>query len=156
MQSILNKISNLEKLIGNTPLIEITFKYKDRPLKIYSKIEYYNYTGSIKDRVALYIIKKAYLAGKIKEKDIVAEATSGNTGISFAAICTYLNHDVHIYMPDWLSTERIKLLESFNATLHLVSKEDGGFLKCISLIEQCSKLCSDIFLPSQFTNVDNI
>ena len=58
MQSILNKISNLEKLIGNTPLIEITFKYKDRPLKIYSKIEYYNYTGSIKDRVALYIIKK--------------------------------------------------------------------------------------------------
>ena len=156
MQSILNKISNLEKLIGNTPLIEITFKYKDRPLKIYSKIEYYNYTGSIKDRVALYIIKKAYLTGKIKEKDIVAEATSGNTGISFAAICTYLNHDVHIYMPDWLSTERIKLLESFNATLHLVSKEDGGFLKCISLIEQCSKLCSDIFLPSQFTNVDNI
>ena len=156
MQSILNKISNLEKLIGNTPLIEITFKYKDRPLKIYSKIEYYNYTGSIKDRVALYIIKKAYLAGKIKEKDIVAEATSGNTGISFAAICTYLNHDVHIYMPDWLSTERIKLLESFNATLHLVSKEDGGFLKCISLIKQCSKLCPDIFLPSQFTNVDNI
>ena len=47
MQSILNKISNLEKLIGNTPLIEITFKYKDRPLKIYSKIEYYNYTASI-------------------------------------------------------------------------------------------------------------
>ena len=76
MQSILNKISNLEKLIGNTPLIEITFKYKDRPLKIYSKIEYYNYTGSIKDRVALYIIKKAYLTGKIKEKDIVAALKS--------------------------------------------------------------------------------
>ncbi|MCQ2969840.1 MAG: PLP-dependent cysteine synthase family protein [Clostridium sp.] len=156
MQSILNKISNLEKLIGNTPLIEITFKYKDKLLKIYSKVEYYNYTGSIKDRVALYIIKNAYLAHKIKEKDIVAEATSGNTGISFAAICAYLNHDVHIYMPDWLSTERIKLLESFNATLHLVSKKDGGFLKCISLTQQCGKLCPDIFLPSQFSNKDNI
>ena len=92
MQSILNKISNLEKLIGNTPLIEITFKYKDRPLKIYSKIEYYNYTGSIKDRVALYIIKKAYLAGKIKEKDIVAEATSGNTYTKTKNFRKFLSH----------------------------------------------------------------
>ena len=59
MQSISNKINNLEKLIGNTPLIEISLKYKDRPLKVYSKLEYYNYTGSIKDRVAIYILKRA-------------------------------------------------------------------------------------------------
>ena len=54
------------------------------------------------------------------------------------------------------SLERIKLLESYNAKLHLVSKNDGGFLKCISLTEQCKANCSDIFLPQQFSNIDNI
>ena len=59
-------------------------------------------------------------------------------------------------MPDWISSERIKLLESYNAKLHLVSKNDGGFLKCISLTEQCKDNCPNIFLPQQFSNVDNI
>ena len=59
-------------------------------------------------------------------------------------------------MPDWLSPERIKLLESYNAKLHLVSKSDGGFLKCISLTEQCKANCPNIFLPQQFSNKDNI
>lgn len=153
--NISNKINNLEKLIGNTPLVEISFKYKGRELKIYSKIEHYNLTGSIKDRIAIYMIKKAYLDKRLKEKDIIVEATSGNTGISFAAIGTYLGHEVHIYMPNWLSTERIKLLESYNAKLHLVSKEDGGFLKCVSLAEDCSTNCPDVFLPGQFSNIDN-
>ena len=153
--NISNKINNLEKLIGNTPLVEISFKYKGRELKIYSKIEHYNLTGSIKDRIAIYMLKKAYLDKRLKEKDIIVEATSGNTGISFAAIGTYLGHEVHIYMPNWLSTERIKLLESYNAKLHLVSKEDGGFLKCVSLAEDCSTNCPDVFLPGQFSNIDN-
>ena len=153
--NISNKISNLEKLIGNTPLVQISFTYKGKPLKVYSKIEHYNLTGSIKDRIAIYMIKKAYSDKRLKENDIIVEATSGNTGISFAAIGAYLGHEVHIYMPDWLSTERMKLLESYNAKLHLVSKEDGGFLKCVSLAEECSKNCSDIFLPGQFSNVDN-
>lgn len=151
-----SKIANLERLIGNTPLIEISFKYKEKYLKIYSKVEYYNLTGSIKDRIAIYMIKKAYLDKRLKENDIIVEATSGNTGISFSAIGTYLGHEVHIYMPDWLSCERKKLLESYNAKLHLVSKEDGGFLKCISLAEEYSKNSPNIFLPGQFSNKDNI
>lgn len=156
MNNVLSKINNLEKLIGNTPLVEITFKYKNEKMKIYSKLEYYNYTGSIKDRIALYILKKAYINNKISEGDLILEATSGNTGISFSAIGTYLGHSVHIYMPDWLSSERIKLLESYNAKLHLISKKDGGFLKCLSLINECHANCPNIFLPNQFSNKDNI
>lgn len=152
---ILDRLNTLEKLIGNTPLVEILFKYKGKTLKIYSKIEHYNLTGSIKDRIAIYMIKKAYEDKRLKKSDIIVEATSGNTGISFAAIGTYLGHEVHIYMPDWLSCERKKLLESYNAKLHLVSKEEGGFLKCISLADECSKNCSGIFLPGQFSNIDN-
>ncbi|MDO5516809.1 MAG: PLP-dependent cysteine synthase family protein [Clostridium sp.] len=156
MISVLNKLNTLDHLIGNTPLIEINFKYKGKSAKIYSKLEYYNYTGSIKDRVALYMLKKAYIEKKLKANDIIIEATSGNTGISFAAIGTYLNHDVHIYMPDWLSSERMNLLKSFNAKLHLVSKKDGGFKKCISLTKDIAKNNKNIFLPNQFSNYDNI
>lgn len=156
MISVLEKFKQLDHLIGNTPLVEINFKYKGKPAKIYSKLEYYNFTGSIKDRVALYILKKSYIEQKFKDKDIIMEATSGNTGISFAAIGTYLNHEVHIYMPDWLSSERIKLLESFNAKLRLISKKDGGFNKCISIIKELAQKNKDIFLPNQFSNYDNI
>ena len=117
MKDIFSKINNLEKLIGNTPLVEILFKYKEKHMKIYAKLEYYNLTGSIKDRVAIYMLKRAYINKKINENDLILEATSGNTGISFAAVGTYLGHDVHIYMPDWMSLERIKLLESYNAKL---------------------------------------
>ena len=156
MKDIFSKINNLEKLIGNTPLVEISFKYKEKKMKVYAKLEYYNLTGSIKDRIAIYMLKRAYINKKINEDDLILEATSGNTGISFAAIGSYLGHDVHIYMPDWMSSERIKLLESYNAKLHLVSKNDGGFLKCISLTEQCKDNCPNIFLPQQFSNVDNI
>lgn len=156
MKDIFSKINNLEKLIGNTPLVEISFKYKEKKMKVYAKLEYYNLTGSIKDRIAIYMLKRAYINKKINEDDLILETTSGNTGISFAAIGSYLGHDVHIYMPDWMSSERIKLLESYNAKLHLVSKNDGGFLKCISLTEQCKDNCPNIFLPQQFSNVDNI
>lgn len=156
MISVINRLQTLEHLIGNTPLVQVNFKYKGKPAKIYSKLEYYNYTGSIKDRVALYMLKKAYVEKKLKENDIIIEATSGNTGISFAAIGTYLGNDVHIYMPDWLSSERMKLLQSFNAQLHLVSKNDGGFKKCISLTKDIAKDAKNIFLPNQFSNNDNI
>lgn len=156
MKDVFNKLNTLEKLVGNTPLVEISFKYKEKKMKVYAKLEYYNFTGSIKDRIAVYMIKKAYLNKKINEDDLILEATSGNTGISFAAIGSYLGHNVHIYMPDWMSSERIKLLESYNAKLHLVSKSDGGFLKCISLTEQCKANCPNIFLPQQFSNADNI
>ena len=60
MRDIFSKINDLEKLIGNTPLVEILFKYKEKNMKVYAKLEYYNLTGSIKDRVAIYMLKHAY------------------------------------------------------------------------------------------------
>lgn len=156
MDNYLKRLNHLENLIGKTPLIEIDFKYKNRNLKVYSKLEYYNYTGSIKDRVALYILKKAYKDNKLKNNHTIVEATSGNTGISFSAIGTYLGHPVHIYMPDWLSIERKNILKSFNSTLHLISKKDGGFKKCISLTKDIAITNKDIFLPNQFSNFDNL
>ena len=149
-----DKFKNIKKMIGSTPLLEINLKYKGENRKIYAKAEYYNLTGSIKDRVAFYILENAYKKGTIKENDIIAEATSGNTGIAFSALGSYLGHKVIIYMPDWMSKERINLMKSYGAEIRLVSKEDGGFLGSISMTEKLAEN-GGVFLPCQFSNEDN-
>ncbi|MBR5235977.1 MAG: cysteine synthase family protein [Clostridia bacterium] len=147
-------LNRIKPLIGNTPLLEIGYTYEGKKRRIFAKAEYYNLTGSIKDRVALYILEKAYEKGIIKPGDTVAEATSGNTGISFSALGRYLGHPVTIYMPDWMSRERIALMESFGATVRLVSAEEGGFLGSIQMTEDLAKE-GHVFLPRQFSNEDN-
>ena len=141
--------------IGNTPLIKIKYKYKGKEEEIYAKLEAYNLTGSIKDRVAYYIIKRAYEEGKLKKGMTIVEATSGNTGIALAAMGALFGNPVHIFMPDWVSKERIKLMEMYNATVTLISKEEGGFRKAIEEAEKYAKQ-NDAFLSNQFENENNI
>ena len=142
------------KLIGNTPMIKINYEYNRKQKSIYTKLEYYNLTGSIKDRVAYYIIENAKKRGELKEGMPIIEATSGNTGISLSALGTYYNHPVYIFMPDWASRERIELMKSFGAKVILISKEDGGFIKCV---EEAKNLAEEKqgFLSNQFANIDN-
>jgi len=153
-QTIANRLSAISPLIGNTPLLELSFTFRGQARKIYAKAEYYNLSGSIKDRVAYYILKKAYETGTIRPGDTIVEATSGNTGISFSALGRYLGHPVKIYMPDWMSQERINLMESFGATVRLVSHEEGGFLGSIKMTEEFAQK-NNAFLPCQFSNEDN-
>lgn len=144
----------VKPLVGGTPLLEIAVRFRGRERKIYAKAEYYNLTGSIKDRVAYHILKKAYESGEIHSQDVIAEATSGNTGISFSAMGSLLGHPVVIYMPDWMSRERIALMESYGARVHLVSHEEGGFLGSIRMTEELAAQ-GGVFLPRQFSNEDN-
>jgi cysteine synthase A len=150
-----DKIAGLSSLIGNTPLLAISFEYKGVERVIYAKAEFMNMTGSIKDRMALHILNKACETGVLKPGDQILEATSGNTGISFSAIGRALGHQVTIFMPDWMSAERINLIRSYGANIHLVSKEEGGFLGSISLSEQMGKNMPQSFLPRQFSNESN-
>ena len=142
------------KHIGNTPMIKITYKIENIIQYMYAKLESYNPTGSIKDRVAYYIITKAQERGELKEGMPIMEATSGNTGISLAAFGAYYKHPVYIFMPDWASSERVKLMQAFGANVTLVSREDGGFKKCL---EEAKKLAEQKqgFLANQFANKDN-
>lgn len=146
---------NIGKLIGNTPMIKIDYEYENRKGSIYSKLEYYNYSGSIKDRIASYIIQKERENGNLKEGQSIVEVTSGNTGISFSAIGALYGHEVHIFMPDWVSLERRKLIEMYGAHVHLVSKEEGGFKRALELAEEFS-LENGAYRPLQFDNVLNI
>jgi len=154
-ESYENKINDLTKMIGNTPLLEIRLKYKNEERKVYAKAEYYNLTGSIKDRMAFHILKKSYELGRLKPGDNIVEATSGNTGIAFSAIGRALGHKVTIFMPDWMSKERINLMKSFGAEIKLVSKEEGGFLGSISKADKLAEEFENVFLPHQFSNEDN-
>lgn len=143
------------KNIGNTPMIKIQYKYKERINFIYAKLEYYNLTGSIKDRVAYYMIQNAKKRGVLKEGQPIIEATSGNTGISLAALGAYYKHPVHIFMPDWVSKERIKIMESYNAKVTLVSREQGGFKRAIQEAKKLAQTTGG-YLANQFANQDNI
>ena len=142
------------KIIGNTPMIKINYEFKNNKKYIYAKLEYYNLTGSIKDRVALYMIKNAKKRGILKDDMPIIEATSGNTGISLSAIGKAYGHKVYIFMPDWVSIERRKLIKAYGAEVILYSKEEGGFLRCI---EEAKKLAiaKDGYLTNQFSNKDN-
>ncbi len=146
---------NLNSIIGNTPLIEITFLYKGEKRTLYAKYETFNMTGSIKDRMAYYIIRKSYADGVLKQGNEIVEATSGNTGIAFAAIGAALGHKVKIFMPDWMSEERKALISSFGADIQLVSKEEGGFVGSISMAEKYAEENENVFLPRQFENLYN-
>ena len=150
------KVHGLSSLIGNTPILAIKFKYKGEERVIYAKAENLNMTGSIKDRMAYHILNNAYNKGILKAGDMIIEATSGNTGISFSALGRALGHPVTIFMPDWMSSERINLIKSFGAKINLVSKEEGGFLGSIKMSEDLANENKNSFLPCQFSNCDNV
>ncbi|MEI6694698.1 MAG: cysteine synthase family protein [Bacteroidota bacterium] len=151
----MRKVQGLSSLIGNTPILAIRFRYKGEERLIYAKSENFNMTGSIKDRMAYFILNNAYKKGILHAGDMIIEATSGNTGISFSAIGRALGHPVTIFMPDWMSMERINLIKSFGAKINLVSKEEGGFLGSIKMSEDLAAQNIHSFLPRQFSNCDN-
>jgi cysteine synthase A len=151
-----NRLLALSRLIGGTPLLEIHCRYRGREHRIYAKHEAYNFTGSIKDRMALYILQRAYATGEIAPGDVIAEATSGNTGISFAAIGRALGHPVRIYMPDWMSRERVLVIQSLGAAVIPVSAELGGFLGSIRMADDFSRETGGVFRPQQFDNSANV
>lgn len=155
-KELLGRIGDLSHLVGGTPLLVLDLEFDGDPRRLYAKAENFNMTGSIKDRMALHIIAKAYERGSLRPGAPIAEATSGNTGISFAAIGRALGHPVRIFMPDWMSQERKDLIAGLGAEIRLVSREAGGFLESIRLCEEYAAATPGCFLPRQFSNEDNV
>lgn len=141
----------MKELIGNTPLIKIKYRYQNKIKNVYAKLEYYNLTGSIKDRMAYYIVIEAYKNKTLNKNQPIIEATSGNTGISLAAVGAKFNNPVYIFMPDWVSKERKNIMEKYGAKVYLVSKQEGGFVECIKRANQLAKELNG-FRPNQFEN----
>ena len=145
---------NFTHLIGNTPMLRLRYRLDGREGCVYAKLEAYNLTGSIKDRMAAYILTEAVGDGTLKPGQPIVEMTSGNTGISFAALGALAGHPVHIFMPDWASDERKRLMAMYGARLHTVSREEGGFAAALRGARALAEALG-AFQPRQFENQEN-
>jgi len=150
------KFRELKHMIGNTPLLAIRCVFRGKERVVYAKAEHLNMTGSLKDRMAFHILKKAYEENRIEPGYTIAEVTSGNTGIAFASIGRALGNKITIFMPDWMSQERVSLIKSLGAKIVLVCAGDGGFLGSIQKANELAARDPHVFLPSQFSNEANV
>ena len=142
--------------IGNTPLVELTHLNGNKRVKIYGKFEGVNPGGSVKDRPAYYMIKKAEESGKLTKDKTIVEPTSGNMGIALAMIGAARGYKVKLFMPGCVSTERQGILMALGAEIILTpAKEatDGAIRKAKEFL---SSSPGEYFMPNQFDNPDNV
>ena len=147
---------SITELIGKTPLLELCNYGKQQSLNatIAAKLEYFNPTGSAKDRVALSMIENAERAGIINPDSVIIEPTSGNTGIGLAAIAARKGYKTVITMPETMSPERIKLMKAYGAEVVLTDGKKG-MSGAIEKAEQIALSEKNAFIPGQFTNPSN-
>lgn len=148
--------ASVSELIGGTPLVELTnYERNNRlPARIVAKVESFNPSGSVKDRVAKAMIDDAFATGRIDEDTVLIEPTSGNTGIGLAAIAAARGMRLIITMPDTMSLERRNLMRAYGAELVLTD----GSLGMKGAIARADELAAEIpnsFIPGQFVNPAN-
>lgn len=147
---------NILSVIGNTPLVELSNLNKNSKVRILGKLEGCNPGGSVKDRPAYYMVKKAEESGQLTRKKIILEPTSGNMGISLAMIGAVKGYRVKLTMPDCVSTERQRILEAYNAEVVLTpAKEatDGAIRRAHQIINEAP---DRHYMPNQFENENNV
>lgn len=140
--------NNILETIGKTPLV----RYNNN---ICLKLEYFNPSGSIKDRASYSMIKEALKRGEISKSTVIIEPTSGNTGIGLAMVCAVLGMKLIICMPENMSEERKKSISAYGAELVLTPAEKG-MQGSVDKAEELKKIYPDSFIPMQFANSDNL
>ena len=148
--------TSVDQLIGNTPLFKLSgFKKKyDLAADIYAKVEYFNATGSVKDRIARQMILDAEQSGALKPGSTIIEPTSGNTGIGLSAVGTSRGYKVIIVMPDTMSVERRKLMKAYGAQLVLTEGTEG-MKGAIAKADELHAEIPDSWIAGQFDNPSN-
>ena len=147
---------NILSAIGHTPLVKFNNLIENFKVKIFGKLEGCNPGGSIKDRPAYYMIKKAEESGELSREKIILEPTSGNTGISLAMIGAAKGYKVKLCMPECVSVERRSIIEAFGAEIILTpanESTDGSIRKAHQLI---SEEPDKYYMPNQFENENNV
>ena len=152
----MNISKSIRKLIGNTPLIELTNYNRDHELSatIVGKLEYFNPAGSVKDRIAAAMIEAAEAAGVLKSRSVIIEPTSGNTGIGLAAIAAARGYRLILTMPESMSVERRSLLKAYGAEL-VLTEGAKGMKGAIEKSEELARETPNSFIPGQFVNPAN-
>ncbi len=148
--------NSIQELIGKTPLVRLNNIEKKYGCKgrLFAKLEYFNPTGSAKDRAALFMLDEGEKAGLVDKDTVIIEPTSGNTGIGLASVCTSRGYKAVIVMPETMSEERKALMRLYGAELVLT---DGaqGMAGAIKKAEELKKQYPKAFIPNQFENEAN-
>lgn len=142
-------------LIGRTPLQKISLEFDGKTYQFFAKLEFFNPSGSVKDRIAKYIIESAEKRQELKPDSVIVEATSGNTGIALSMVAAVKGYRTIIVMPEHMSLERRKIITSFGADVCLTPKGEG-FAGARERARQIAKNNKNAFLTRQFENPDNI
>jgi len=121
----------------------------------YAKLEFMNPSGSVKDRIAKYMVESAERRGILKIDSMIVEATSGNTGIALAMVAAAKGYKMVAFMPEHMSRERIRLMESFGASICLTPQEEG-FAGAVKRTEEIAAHSSSVYLTKQFSNEENV
>jgi len=146
-------VESVLDLIGKTPVVKL-HKVNNTGSEIWAKLGALNPSGSIKDVMALYMMDMAEKRGELKPGARIIEATSGNTGISFAMLAQLKGHKFVAVMPEYMSRERIQMMEAFGAEIVLTLAAEG-FAGAMKKFEELAKEHPDAWLPRQFDNPDN-
>lgn len=148
--------TSVDELIGGTPLLELCHIEKKFGLKakILAKLEYFNPTGSAKDRAAKEMLDDAERKGILKKNSVIIEPTSGNTGIGLASVAVSRGYRVIIVMPETMSEERRKLMKAYGAEL-VLTEGARGMTGAIEKADELAKEYPDSFIPGQFDNPAN-
>jgi len=158
-----NPVENVLSLIGNTPMVKLKRISEDIPAEIWAKLEFYNPSGSVKDRIALTMLEEAEKRGQISKGALIVEPTSGNTGIGLALVCAIKGYQMIAVMPEAMSKERRMLLKYLGAKVEIIPScgdVKRGFTKedIEKTLERARKIVEETpnsFMPNQFENPDN-
>jgi S-sulfo-L-cysteine synthase (O-acetyl-L-serine-dependent) len=151
----MNIAEDILKTIGNTPIVRINKLNPNKNTSIYAKLEGFNPSGSIKDRIALSMIQQAEIDGNLTKGKTIIEPTSGNTGVSLAMIGIIKGYEVEIVMSEAVSVERIQMIKAFGAKVTLTEGKlgtDGAIRKALELVKEHP---NKYFMPDQFSNEYN-
>ena len=141
--------------VGNTSMLNLVVQFQGQTYRLLAKPEFMNPSGSIKDRIAKYIVEQAEKRGFLKPGYTIVEATSGNTGIALSMVAAAKGYEMLVVMPEHMTGERIKIMTSLGADLCLTPK-DEGFEGAVAKADKIAKSGKHYFLANQFKNPDNV
>ena len=141
--------------IGRTPMLLLELEHEGTLYKIPCKAEFMNPTGSVKDRIACYMVEQAEKRGELRAGSVIVEVSSGNTGIALAQVAAVKGYRLIILMPEHMSRERVRLLQSLGAEVCLTPQEEG-FSGALTRLRNIVESSPRAYCPRQFENPDNV
>ena len=145
---------NILETVGDTPIVRLSRIAPASGAAVYAKLEWFNPTGSVKDRVAKGMVEAAERKGLLREGGVIVEPTSGNTGIGLAMVCAVKGYRLILTMPETMSVERRKVLRAFGAEL-VLTPGPAGMQGAVDRAEEIAAATPGAFMPQQFRNKSN-